>query len=290
MKKKTNDETPEEILRRKFDETEELGRKISDFGREVITEGQKIIDQANATRNIVSQLPPDYPRENLIIDFDQINQAYGYALAQLNLSKEPLIAASGLSSTAYVNTTSNLSMEHFSTFIPPEQLPPIAEAVTHLINIVSLPNSRDDVLSIIAYLQLDATPRGKKRPSEQITIAFNAFEQPVTDTNPVSTSLLPMRESIETIISELLRRRPTQEKAGNDYQKIISIGMQLRRAKVVDALVHTWADQFVSITNELSGTKRADITRDEWAQRLKRAILFLDGFLKGLDPVKVRIQ
>lgn len=103
------------------------------------------------------------------------------------------------------------------------------------------------------------------------------------------TSLIPMRESIRSAINVLLRRRPKQEKARNEWAKIVSIGKQLKRDGLPKSIVNSWAAQWTNaLKTYLSPAKEEDISREEWRRRLARSTLFLNGFLGGLDPSKLK--
>jgi len=65
-----------------------------------------------------------------------------------------------------------------------------------------------EIIEIMHYLKIDTNMKGIKSPIEQFRIAQSAFKNPVQDNNPISASLIPMRESIKCTIDYLLKHRP----------------------------------------------------------------------------------
>ena len=65
-------------------------------------------------------------------------------------------------------------------------------------------------------------PEGRKSASSQFEEGWAAYETPVTQKNPATTSLIPLRESINMIISELIRRAPAQRKIKNEKSNELS--------------------------------------------------------------------
>jgi len=153
----------------------------------------------------------------------------------------------------------------------------------------SRPKLRDDVIELFKEFGFDVPQvPGDKSPQEQFTIAHESFQNPITVGNPVSTSLLPMRESIDTIIASLLRMRPTQEETKNERAKIISIGLQLKKENLPQNVVEELADEWHSLKKDLSGFKKKDAERTDWLARLNRGTSFLYSLLIGLDSRKLK--
>src|SRR5262245_40247088 len=118
-------------------------------------------------------------------------------------------------------------------------------------------------------LGLDTSPEGIKSPLELFQTAHEAFSKPVANSNPIITSLIPMRESVRLTIDYLLKRRPKQEKTNKEWDKIISIGNQLSRALISEEQIRSWAGIWISeLKNSLSPAKEQDVSRDEWSNRI----------------------
>ena len=124
---------------------------------------------------------------------------------------------------------------------------------------------------------------------ELFITAHETFAKPVLNSNPISTSLLPMRESIRLTIDFLLKHRREQEKTKNEGEKISSIGHQLAHDSISDEQISTWATIWYSeLDNSLSPSKEEDISRTEWQKRLVKSTHFLKSLLSGIDPTKLR--
>ena len=287
MTDKSKDDSPEKALQNELEQAEELGKAIAEQGRGITHIGQRLVDQAKATREVAQFLPAEYDREQFIDDWHHVNRTSSIALEQLFLNVGLMTTTSSSADIAYVNSTSAFTEGNLLPQNPADKRPYIIAAINNFDFVFVQADIKNECLSIIISLQLDISVPGKKKPSELFEIAHRAYQQPLIDSDPVATSLIPMRECIQTIIDELLRRRPTQEKSSRQYDKIFSIGTQLKGAGVDASQVHTWACQWEEINDELSASKRAALTREEWARHLRRATAFLNGLLKGLDPSKV---
>ncbi|NMB56118.1 MAG: hypothetical protein GYA15_15615 [Leptolinea sp.] len=156
-------------------------------------------------------------------------------------------------------------------------------------SIVNRPEIKGEVIKLMRIFHLDISHPGKISPLELFQIAYQAFENPVTDSDPAITSLIPMREAINSTINELLHLRPRQEETGSsDKNKISSIGKQMKKDIISDIVIQQWADLWHDIKDrDLSSSKDRIISRDDWGEKLNRATLFLHGFLTGLDPTKL---
>jgi hypothetical protein len=165
----------------------------------------------------------------------------------------------------------------------------LAKALENFNQVSERAANAEEVIHLMLSLGLDVAPPGRKSPLEQFKTAHSAFTAPVADSNPIVTSLIPMREAIRASIDMLLKRRPKQEKTRNEWTKIVSIGKQLKRTGLHDSIVNSWAFQWTTaLKTYLSPAKEEDISRDDWRNHLVRSTLFLKGFLGGIDPLKLK--
>lgn len=278
---------PENELDRILEEGEDKGKKIAEIGRNLTEAGQSMADVANATREVVHvvKTPPNI--EFLINDWGLTNQQADVVIGQLGrIDVSDFTSASGTA----VSTSSD-SFEEASLFsIVPNEEHPRLVAVLEVFHQVSERAARaEEVGKLMKSLELDQAPPGRKSALAQFETAHAAFKVPVSEGNPIATSLIPMRESIRTAIDTLLRRRPKQEKTKKEWSKIVSIGRQLKRVGLPDTIVNSWASQWTNaLQTYLSPAKEEDISRDEWRRRLVRSTLFLKGFLEGIDPSRLK--
>ena len=177
---------------------------------------------------------------------------------------------------------------------PGKTTPIISPATTAAIGkLMRVLSRKGDVSSLFTLMQkygLDVPAPGEKSPVELIRVGVASFEGPITDDNPVSTSLIPIRDAINLSIEKLLRQRPCQEEAKSQYAKIKSIGNQLKNDDFSNEEVESWAKQWVDLNDKsLSSSKTENITREEWENRMNETFTWFKSFLEGLDPQKFRI-
>ena len=146
---------------------------------------------------------------------------------------------------------------------------------------------REKAVELMKHFDLKDA-RGKKGAIELFETAWAACNRPVANGSPVITSLIPMRECINKVVAELLRRRPRQQPAPSQAKKVESIGGQLGRDGIASTAIQSLADRWHTLNDELSSAKEADLSREEWRISLQKATLFLIELLESLDPGKLR--
>lgn len=147
---------------------------------------------------------------------------------------------------------------------------------------------REALIALLKEFGLDA-PRqqGEKSALELLETAHKAFEGPITPDNPISTSLIPLRGSIDATVEMLIWMRPHQEETQSWRTKILSIGNQLKKDTLPDEVVSDLAQQCESMMNDLSHAKKGQMERDEWLVWLNRGTSYLAGLLRSLDSNKL---
>jgi len=278
---------PENELDRILEEGEEKGKKIAEIGRNLTEAGQSMADVANAAREVVHvvKTPPNI--EFLINDWGLANQQADLVIGQLGGIDVPTFTSA--SGTAVSTSSDSFEEAGLLSIVPKEEHPRLVTVLESFNQVSERAADAEEVGKLMKSLELDQAPPGRKSALEQFKTAHAAFKAPVSEGNPIATSLIPMRESIRTTIDTLLRRRPKQEKTKNECSKIVSIGRQLKRDGLPDTIVNSWASQWThALQTYLSPAKEEDISRDEWRRRLVRSTLFLKGFLDGIDPSKLK--
>jgi len=263
------------------------GERLAQIGREQTSEGQTMTDIANAICKVLrftSHLPDI---ENSIAQWEASNQQADLVIGRAEkILLSPMI--SGSISAAI--TSANIIWEpKVYLGVSEENRPLLSNAITNLSGLISRPVYQQEVAKLMQSLGLDKPQPREKSPLEQFTTAHEAFVKPATNSNPINTSLVPMRESIRSTIVFLIKHRPKQVKTKNEWEKILSIGNQLAFDSISPEQISTWASIWDSLDNELlSPSKTADFSREEWQSRLVKSTLFLKSFLFGIDPAKLR--
>ena len=245
---------------------------------------QVVIDDADAFLPLVPYIKPD-KIEGLAVLWDDVSRQTGFVKSSLDEVFPTTDSVSGSASITTATISGVFSGDINS--ISPE--PSFHAALSHFNQVITRPTLRDEVISLLRIFHLDVASPGKKSPLELFQTAHLAFDTPISQSNPVITSLVPMREAVESVIDELIRRRPYQEATGASHRKKIqSIAAQLKKDATSEVVVQEWVDQWHDISDkDLSASKRNQMTREDWSRKLNRATLFLHSFLIGLDPSKL---
>lgn len=245
---------------------------------------QNIIDEADVTMPLVANLKPNY-FENLDGIWTSISDQVTVLDEDLRVLNLNVNSTAGSTSTNTVTISGAYINDGFQNL----EEPIFKDYWRRFEQFASRPALKDEVVQLFRDFGFDVPQApGEKSPLEQFEIAHTSFLNPVTEDNPVSTSLLPLRECIDTVVASLIRMRPHQEPAQGHRNKIISIGIQLKKTSFPQTIVEELADQWHSLHDDLSGSKKKNITRDDWLARLNRGTSFLHGLLNGLDPHKLR--
>lgn len=246
---------------------------------------QNIIDNADATIPLIPYIEPN-DIEEIGIVWNELSKQTEHVYEWLDDTYSDTDTAAGTASLTSVTTTGVL----FSKIVHLPSDSSFKAAWSHYTEVTNRPNLKTEVIELIKSFNLHRSPQGKKSTLELFKIAHEAYEFPISQDNPVITSLIPLRESIESAIDELMRLRPRQEKTGSSYRKkLLSIGTQLRKDTITDIVLQEWGDQWHDISDkDLSAAKRYNMSRDVWSIKLNRATQFFHSFLTGLDPKKLR--
>lgn len=221
MKKKPN--TDHFLL--KIDSVISQAENVHSKTKNIGSNMQYIVDFSRAIKDIVPTLNS--------AEFEEIEVIYHEAAKQLEYSFKWLNEAYSSSDTAAgtISTTASTISTFISKRIILDGEEISFENGSYDFNkIVNRPEIKANVTKLMRIFHLDISHPGKKSPLENFQIAYHAFENPVADNSPAITSLIPMREAINSTINELLHSRPKQEMTGiSDKNKISSIGKQLKK-------------------------------------------------------------
>lgn len=276
---------PKDELERLLRESKKKGTQIVNQLRDLLQHGQYITDLADATEGVVKYLPTSsgVDWKPMIDSWQLVNEEQDNIIAGTrSLSVVPS------SSTVSYAMTYLAQPDTFISFVDIDKQDEAWAAAQCLGQVIDGLAEKNKVLSLLRQYGLDSATSGKKSPFELFETACAAFENPAKAGNPAVTSLIPMRECINETITELLRRRPKQEPAKNQQAKILSIGEQLSKTGVPLSAIRSLADRWSQLSDNLSGSKRSEYSREEWRTCLRQASLFLIELLQSLDRSKMR--
>jgi hypothetical protein len=282
---KPSESDPVDHLTNVLKAVEEKGERLSEMGRTVTQSGQFMVDLARAAESVIKYAPPRNI-EFLISDWEELDAQADQALNHLGGIN--FASINSIAGTAALSSGSSFDPAAFNSFTPQSKWTVAEESISNLRSVINRATDEQEVLALMKEFGLNRAPKGKKSASALFTTAHQSFKVPVSPDNPISTSLIPIRESIHICIDQLLKRRLTEEEAKGETAKIVSIGKQLKRDSIFLETAHSWSQQWYELLDRyLSTSKDQDISREEWQFRLQQATLFLMAFLGGLDPDKV---
>jgi hypothetical protein len=280
---------PKDDLLHEIKKSKEIGDSLIKKAKGIETEAHFIRDLADASEWAVTCVSSG---NNANLDFDSQIQSY----RKQNERLEKLNANFNFPDIFAVSSSANAVASTMVTFADPTQL---AKLITHnqeetqkaainLGQVIDRLAEKPKVLELLNEFGLSNNQKGAKSPCELFETACAAFETPLIQGNPVSTSLIPMRECMNSTLAILLRRRPMQEKASSHKDKIVSICKQSVYSGIDNNDIVDIAERWEELSAILSGAKQGDISKAEWRAIMRKAMLLLIGLLKILDQTKMR--
>jgi hypothetical protein len=263
----------------------DIGQNYIVIGRELQKEGQRLKDEAGAAESVIL-----YPFEG--IDYSEQRALWGGVVVsgEDNLAhfefRVPLEGTSGSSIARLFNNSPDLVME--AQNFNPETKKGAQIAIANLCHQVETVNTKDETILLLKKFGFDRGHGDDRSPLTLFEVGYAAYENPVTEENPSVTSLIPVRSCIDSMVADLLRRRPSQEPAQGKIKKIQSIAEQMKFDIIIVEVVNHWANEYHELSDVLSTAKTKSMDRNEWRIKLQRAMNFIIGFLKILDPEKIR--
>jgi len=266
-----------DLLAKARKEAEDAIRRVHIVERNL----QSIIDEANVTNPIIPYLQPQ-DTEGLI----NVWLSVADQVSKINMNLGAIqVTTDSASGTATVSSTIISRVHTNNRFYVSN--PGFQSVWSPYMEFASRPSQKDDVLQLLKEFGLDISHQPNEKGSlELFETAHEAFAKPITENNPVSTSLIPLRECIGSAIQSLILMRPHQEETGGWKKKIISIGNQLKKDSLPDEVINELAEECHSLINDLSSFKTGNIEREDWLIWLNRGTSFLNSLLKGLDSGK----
>ena len=275
----------EEYLYSLIESTKKNWEQIIEENKKTNQSGQQILDIANFVKDIIPVIPPNEINA-YIQDWEIAKNQSVLVSSSINYST----SGSSMSTAGTIVFATNNIVEKIKPFLATDFFykPEISDSISAINLLADLETSANKVITLFNIFELNKAPKGKKSPENLFITAIQAYKTPISTDNPIITSLIPLRESIEHSIEFLLSKRPEQEKASSWSAKIISIGSNFKIESITTDAIEKWAKNFEEILNPLlSPAKEQNISRKEWLYRLQQGTLFLLSFLSGLDSKKV---
>jgi hypothetical protein len=146
----------------------------------------------------------------------------------------------------------------------------------------------DEVSEAFRRFGLDQASGGGRSPVELLKEAHSALSKPGDSVAGPAAVLVPARESVDSALAALLRRRPTQEPAGTPLEKVSSIGRQAGIQGLPSGHFERLGAEVVELRNRLSGAKQAQMSDVEVRRLFDTVLRYFESLLAGLDLAKLR--
>lgn len=274
------------------EEAEEISEELSKLHREAAEETQQSADLARSTKQVLFHVDP----AALGPWYEENYAGWEFHLGNLNRAKNAMDNYPWLAMGSSSSGTAILSSDtsgYIRTMVVP--VPPALErALVDQDEVIERAANKEKAYKLMGQLGLDESHvDGQLSPLEQFRTAYDALERPVSGEDRVATTtLIPMREAIDSALDNLLHRVSGASLTAADgpnrpFRKVAVIGRELALDEVDESQRQKWAQDWVRLLDELSDGKKEIIERDELRRLVNKATLLVIGLLSGLDPKKV---
>jgi hypothetical protein len=280
-----DDEDKKQELLRALAETKEIAPKLMEKGRNLTEAGQNALDWATRLEDFAAKAPGGFFRSpmftNVASGFREFNSVALQQYGQIT-GDERLIGIVHATMTTTAVTTSATAMMSF----PPETLVmPQFKAIEILLH-----RSVDvtKVKEAMRALALDVGHGGIRSPVQLLQTAEDALRRPFADEGYATAVLVPLRESIQGSIEELLKKRPTTEKTGSWSNKVTSIARHCGKTPLSSDHVDRIAATTHALIDELSAAKDRHMDRDRIASLFDQGVSLLQDIVSLIDAERLR--
>lgn len=273
-------------LLRLLENVESQAERLERLGGDIVRSARLTRDVTGPVRDLVSQVPPDsLSSAHWDREADGL-RAWQVLAGELETNRTTVNSFTALSLA--VTGTSSEAVISFPLPTSPQIQANIMHARSRLRQTLERFPLIDDAVASMQRLGLDSRRGSYRTPVKLLAEARGALERPnVGDGGPVSV-LITLRECINGVISELLRRRPTQERASKVRDKLISLGRQCARSGLDEPHFERLTADGEPLLDTLSKAKQAEMSRQELNTLFRRGLLFLNGVMNSIDESRLR--
>lgn len=280
-----DDEDKKQELLRALAETKEIAPKLMEKGRNFTEAGQNGLDWANRLESFAAKAPDGFFRSpmftNVASGFREFNaiarQQYGQITAD-----ERLIGIVHANMTTTAVTTSATAITPFS---PETLVIPEFKAMEFLLHRSVDVNK---IKEAMRALRLDMEHGSIRSPLQLLQTAEDALRRPFADEGYATAVLVPLRQSIQGSIDELLKKRPANEKTSGWSSKVASIARHCGKIAFSSDHVDRVGATTHTLINNLSAAKDRKMDRDQIASLFDQGISLLQDIVSLIDVEKLR--
>jgi hypothetical protein len=274
-------EKKDELLR-ELSDVEQQAQRLETFGQDVVRSARLSRDVVPPIRDIVSRLPSGALSPD---DWDRQIEGWRSWKAGASELEKFDTAANSFAALSFAGT--NTSTQAFLA-IYEARYPEIEAAASRLHQVFERFPLSGQARSSMQRLGLATRAGDYRTPLELFNDAQAALERPASRAVAPASVLIPLRECIDSAISELLRRRPQQEPAGRLREKLMSIGRQCARPGLHGPHFERLAADGEALNRDLSSAKQAEMSREQLNKQFHRGLLFLNALLDSIDESRLR--
>ncbi len=258
-----------------------VAAKIESMGQDMIQAARLSRDVASPILDVVTNLPTESLRPGQLDTELASWRDWTESANQLKGSQSPVSSFVAVTSGATNTAVSFMSTTVFSS-------PQAQEAKTKFFHVLDRSRLVQQVGSAMVRLGLNSRG-GTARPApELLDEAQAALERPVVKDGGPTSVLITLRESIDAAITELIRRRPVQEKVHGWDGKVLSLGKHCAYSGLSTAHFNRLAAEADRLMDRLSNYKQDSLNRDAMNEVFIEGITLLKALLDSIDEGKLK--
>jgi len=267
-------------------ETKRIAPKLIEKGRNLTEAGQIALDWADGLETLTKSAPDGFFGAPIYEDLLRASRTFNNMAEQQyrRITDDGHLISVIVSNVTTTAVSTSMSSEEYVGQNAAEM-----PGMRPLVTLVKRISSASAVAQSMRALGLDTVHPGNLSAVHCLLSAEEALKRPFTDERYVTAVLLPLRESIEATVAELVRRRPTQEKiSGGWKEKIRSIAHHCGHSSLPPEQVELVAVTTHTLVDELSGGKRQQMPRDRIGEKFDQGVSLLRDIVALVDPTKLR--
>jgi hypothetical protein len=283
----SNDNLEEEKRRMELEEAwrsvVDKASQLSSLGSQITHEAAKLSDAADLGIRAAQYGSPYADWETGIAYASGLNSSLDHMLdvGRVIAKEFPAVNTSG---SAAVYASSALVSTAYLVNLPAPQQTAAFEVQQGYAQFFERTKVKTHVLDLLNERNFQGAAEGET-VIQKFRNAWEMYESMPVLPDPALASLISLRESIEIVISELVRRRPVQWKAKD---KILGIGEQVAFDSVPANVFDDLQQDYGRLTNRLAGAKRNVLDRVAETELMREGTYFLERLLSAVDPGKLR--
>jgi hypothetical protein len=281
----SDEQAKKEDLLRLLEGVDSQAARLEAIGQGIVQAARLSRDVAAPVRDIIAYSPSGSLQSGYL-DRELTNwQAWQGMANQVQVSQTMvnsfIAVASGTTNTAIGGLMSAVPVDP----PPPE---PVQAARTRLFQVLDRSRLVDQVRSSMTRLGLNSRGGAARTALELLDEALGALERPVVKDGGPTSVLIPLRESIDAVITKLIRRRPVQARVSGWRNKVHSLGQHCAHSGLPTAHFDRLGTEAEMMMNRLSGFKQLSSSREQLSELFSEGVTFLDALLKSIDERKLK--